>query len=735
MCRITFFMKNPKTNENLQQTSPWITKKITKSLRFFCFALLASCSVQAQEIANPKTVAWENMANFEWDSGATFKACSKDGSTLAKVSKKNLEYRDAFSGTLLSSHSNRGAESACLSADRADLLLCRIQGQKAMVDFVPFGSGFITSTLEIPISIDLKEDRFSASLIEATPDGKYLVIVISSEYDEGELIVFNFEEKAIELTLYERFDKVASIYPPAYDQGSQILALRNIAAKEGQPAGSIINIQTGTRVPIDGRDPTGEYSRREIDGLQFIDGHLIEVNIDWASEINLDTGMRSVFATGLNDKNLDILDMMGNQMVFKEEDEPNYGILPSDISFDDFKKELSLLGEKGFIKAAWRSDMVSVNYHGSYNDRERNFIDSNVGIFITSNGDLFRKVARQRENAERNTKSRSDYEDLVKFWHRGFESKVLEWFKHKGGVRRGSWLKDYKENCPYAACILGVSVALGGDGIKSVEKGKRLLNEAIQLGFKDAVVWLALFEQDHKRTFQVLSSVRDGGSPLVLETLAQCYREGVGCEINLAEAFNLSLEAAKLDGGAASALSVARTYEKGVETVVEPNPDMAFSYFSRAAKLKAFDSEYYLAMCYLNGVGVAQSNEEAFRWFQEGISTGSVLAKYGMALCLERGVGCDTDVVGAYQLLLECSELGLEVAKDAAANIRVKAESIERERRLEYEFRYLGRTRISSHPALGGWDADADARDALRDYRNKVSGYLGVNGLIFRGGY
>jgi TPR repeat protein len=873
--------------------SPWMIPKTKVIMGMICIALLASTSNVAQENTKPETISWDKLANFQWDeNGCHFIACNKDGSILAKLSKRDLEYRDALSGTLLSSHLNRRSESACLSADRANLLLCRIKRQKVIVDILPFGSGFIKSSIELPISIDLIEGGFSASLIQATPDGKYLIIIISSAYKKGEMIVYNLREQTIELVLNEIFDEDASVFPPSYDQGTETIALRNAAAKEGQSSGSVINIRTGTRIPIDFRDPSGKYPTREIHHLQFIEGHLIEINLDWAGEINVETGFRSVFATGLNDRNIDVL-YMGNQLVFKDEKSPTFGILPSHLTFDEFKDELFLLGSKGFSESSWKYDIIRASDCVGYYNQKTNFMDPETGVFKTSCGDLYRRITHQKKSDTSYTKSHSDYEDLVKFWQRGFESKAVEWFKHKGAVRRGTWQRDYSKNCPYAACILGISLATGADGIKSVDKGKRLLSEAIDLGLKDAVVWLALFEKDYEKTFKVLSSARTGGSSLVLEALAQCYREGIGCEMNLGEALKLSVEAAELEGGAVSAVNVAKTYERGFKTVkalalinaggndvgswqaggrdyqfrtgskidltlvespapeevyqtialseklvngklnwsipapvgsynlrlhfiepfaksvgerkleivvqnklvkenfdiyeasggnfkaiainfpvkvddssgvsiqvisktksgailsgiellseestgavrpVQPDPNMVFGYFKKAAEGKALDSEFYVGMCYLNGVGVEQSNDEAFKWFQEGIATGSVLARYGMGLCLERGVGCNRDVVGAYQLFRECADLGLEVAISASSRVRAEAESIEADRELEARLRRRA-SRPSSQPASGGGGVNADAREAVREYRNHVSGYLGVNGLIFRGGY
>jgi TPR repeat protein len=871
----------------------WLFSLTSRLLRFWAIALILLLNSSVLLAQNQELIArkkWQQLASFEKDWSTDrprnnlkdkFKTCSKDGTILAIVRDDALEYRDAFNGTMLSQHPTLGCRTACVSANRSQLYLCKLTEKTANVKSVIFGSGFVSETLSIPVSINLEHNAIEG-LIQHSEDGKYLFIVIHANADtrRSELIVWNTNESRVELSIigfiYLREDSLL-----AYDSNTETLAVNT----DGY-TGSIINISNGTRVQIEDQDPLGKEQRRFLEHLQFIDGRLIELGKFFASEIDTKTGKRHPLAQGIDDAGLDV-SKWGASFVFRDtRNDQSLYVLPKNITFQDFKDEIINLTTKGIsedtclMKVKSNQDSIQTSF---------SFVDAEIGIYTSNKGALWRRI----DDENRKTISEFDCKELAKFWQRGFESKTFEWFKNKGEIRRNSWQSDYSENCPYAACLLGISLATGADGARSVEKGKRFLAEAIDRGYKDAAVWLALFETDRDKIFQVLSSAREGASPLVLESLAQCYREGLGCDVDLNEALKLSTTAADMQGGGVSAIRVAKIYEEGLKTVkavalinsggeaigswqegkkenafktaekidvssvrspapeevyqsvalsekfenaklswsipassgnytlrlhftepfenaegkrkldikiqnsitlkdfdiyattgsrfkatvlefpvrlnedsdvsleiisrgknsaiisgiellseettgaaspIEPNPVMVFSYFNKAAKAKALDSEYYLAMCYLNGVGVEASNEEAFKWLQEGIASNSVLAKYGMGLCLASGVGCEKDVVGAFQLFCECAEQGVEAAKNSASSLQAEAEEIERDRRLKWELRRRA-SKPSQKRTSAAWDVNEDARAAVRDYRNKVSGFLGVNGLIFRGGY
>lgn len=64
----------------------------------------------------------------------------------------------------------------------------------------------------------------------------------------------------------------------------------------------------------------------------------------------------------------------------------------------------------------------------------------------------------------------------------------------------------------------------------------------------------------------------------------------------------------------------------------------AYNCFSQGASLKSPEAQYYLALCYLNGHGVAFSLQEASLWFESAASAGYNDAEYMLALLYMRGL-------------------------------------------------------------------------------------------------
>ena len=63
----------------------------------------------------------------------------------------------------------------------------------------------------------------------------------------------------------------------------------------------------------------------------------------------------------------------------------------------------------------------------------------------------------------------------------------------------------------------------------------------------------------------------------------------------------------------------------------------AFNMYENAAILGHMDAEYWLGMCYKEGVGVAKSRDEAFKWLISSAAKGHVEASFevGFAFYLE----------------------------------------------------------------------------------------------------
>jgi TPR repeat protein len=849
--------------------------------------LIFRASMLACTLATPKYLVaqstgaqldrtWEHLANFEWTNAqhSRFKACSRDSRILASVSFRGIEYRDGYSGILLAFHPQLGAQAATLSHDEKSILLCRVRSKSAIITSVFFGSGLEDNQITIPLTIEF-EDAATPQLIQATKDGKYLLVLIRNDRTAtGEFVVWNRETNEKELEITEKFHdrtRESSIYEQRYDPHSETVLV------EHMDAASIVHIPTGSRVLI---DKPGD--------LLFINGELFELNRNKVSQIDLRTGKRKKNMWDLSKKNVYLTQWGKGLVVHSTDDRERFFVVRDAHAPGVFVRLVETIVEHGFTESL--SGAEALQGENPSNDFGA-FFEPIAGVFHGSNGKLWRAHPAEQA-AQRGTKSEQDCKSLIELWQRGYEGKTKDWFQNLGLVRRSIWQADYEMGCPYAACLLGVAVSTGADGVKSVEKGKRFLKHAVDRGFSDAAFWLALFEVNGEISYQVLLAARQDRSPLVLEALAECYRQGIGCEIDMMKALELSIEASDMAGGGASAVSVAKMYEKGApskrqvrlinagaedvgmwrvgtewkdsrtyrtgESVdrsgaqspapegvyqslvvggkevggrifckipaksggyvlrlhfmepfigtqgsrkmdvqlqgklaakdldvftlaggmlkayvldapvkvvddkgveislvsknsneailsgielltdestvelspVEPDPRKAFFFYQKAVDARALDSEYHLAMCYLNGTGVEASPREAFKWFREGVATGSVLAKYGMALCLENGAGCETNLLGANRLYQECESLGLKQARNDLVRIKKDVAALEREVDSSNGFSPSGR--VVPGGVQRGSSINEEARAAVREYRSHVSGQLGVNGLIFR---
>ena len=53
------------------------------------------------------------------------------------------------------------------------------------------------------------------------------------------------------------------------------------------------------------------------------------------------------------------------------------------------------------------------------------------------------------------------------------------------------------------------------------------------------------------------------------------------------------------------------------------------------------ESQYQLALCYRNGEGVEQSNEEAAKWYRKAADQGHAEAQCNLGYCYENGYGVE----------------------------------------------------------------------------------------------
>lgn len=121
-------------------------------------------------------------------------------------------------------------------------------------------------------------------------------------------------------------------------------------------------------------------------------------------------------------------------------------------------------------------------------------------------------------------------------------------------------------------------------------------------------------------------------------TLAdQCLDAGDG-----AKALDLFRKVAEKTGRVDAMHSIAHTYLYGIAGVGQ-DYDLAFKWFTRAARGGCPQAMYHLGMCNAEGYGTPRNPEQALRWYMKSADYGDEDAEYRVGLCYEQGIGSAPD--------------------------------------------------------------------------------------------
>lgn len=83
----------------------------------------------------------------------------------------------------------------------------------------------------------------------------------------------------------------------------------------------------------------------------------------------------------------------------------------------------------------------------------------------------------------------------------------------------------------------------------------------------------------------------------------------------------------------------------------DSDPDEAFRLFKRSAEDRVAKAQFYLGVCYEEGVGVEQDAAEAVTWFTRASNQNFAGAHYSLAMCYMHGTGVNKDPAKARSLL------------------------------------------------------------------------------------
>ena len=205
-----------------------------------------------------------------------------------------------------------------------------------------------------------------------------------------------------------------------------------------------------------------------------------------------------------------------------------------------------------------------------------------------------------------------------------------------------------------------------------------------------------LFE-DTKEALKWYRAAAEQGLPKAQHRLFACYRDGIGCERNRANAAKWCRKAAEA-GFDEAMYDMGLLYLSGIG--VEANAKSAFKWFHKGAELGNLRAIYMVGVCYRNGTGVEQDEDEAARWqnkaleswrqcadagdvnamlllarlaekedcdreeaakwYRKAAEKGNAAAQFKLALCYCQGEGVEEDAEVAAQWMLKAAEQGAD---------------------------------------------------------------------------
>ncbi|MDR2390729.1 MAG: sel1 repeat family protein [Planctomycetota bacterium] len=120
-------------------------------------------------------------------------------------------------------------------------------------------------------------------------------------------------------------------------------------------------------------------------------------------------------------------------------------------------------------------------------------------------------------------------------------------------------------------------------------------------------------------------------------------------------------QVAERDGRVDAMHSIAHTYLYGIAGVGQ-DYDLAFAWFTRAAKGGCPQAMYHLGMCNANGFGTPVNPELAYSWYRKSADRGDEDAAFQVGDCLERGVGTGKDLEEARKWYHSAADRGQAAA-------------------------------------------------------------------------
>ncbi|WP_286436789.1 SEL1-like repeat protein [Myroides odoratimimus] len=255
----------------------------------------------------------------------------------------------------------------------------------------------------------------------------------------------------------------------------------------------------------------------------------------------------------------------------------------------------------------------------------------------------------------------------------------------------------------------------GTGGEENQEKSFELFSKALELGFIDANVDIALFyeeginggEPDYEKAFEYMivgaeagfsyaqykvgvyysygylaeTNVELGkewfeksvesGSPLGMLSLGDYYLYGYGEEKEYDKAFEYYI-AAEERNYISEGLGICYQFGLGVEV----DETKAFHYYKLAADRQYDAAIFRLGLCYFYGNGTERDLVEAFHYLKQVADRGNMDAASYVGLMLVKGDGAEKDSEYGVSYLIQAAEAGFDMAQYELANCYLKGEGV-----------------------------------------------------------
>jgi TPR repeat protein len=138
---------------------------------------------------------------------------------------------------------------------------------------------------------------------------------------------------------------------------------------------------------------------------------------------------------------------------------------------------------------------------------------------------------------------------------------------------------------------------------------------------------------DATLAFHSYTAAAAGGSAAAVLELARCFEEGFGAAKDPQRAFALYSMAAE-SGVSAALFKLHRIYEQGWPEIAEADPHQSMEFLIRAARAGSPIAQVALAECFVDGVGVVEDHEQAERLLRSCAFSAPADVLYRAALAL-----------------------------------------------------------------------------------------------------